>query len=103
MDDLANGLRICVIGLFHEVDIGSTLPVWKCTACEKIHVGKSVEDIRSKTKHSGNTYILMRHGEADQNIKLGISCHVDAQIILLHVVCSKLNSLVNHLPIRKST
>lgn len=57
---------------------GAPLPVWKCTACEKIHVGKSVEDIRSKTKHSGNTYILMRHGEADQNIKLGISCHVDA-------------------------
>jgi isoleucyl-tRNA synthetase len=47
----------------------SPLPIWKCKSCkEKIFVS-SIEDLKSKTKKSGNKYLAMRHGESESNIK----------------------------------
>ena len=43
---------------------GTPLPVWTCEKCEKRHVIGSLEDLKKKTKKSGNKYFVMRHGEA---------------------------------------
>ncbi|ETB63929.1 TPA: isoleucine--tRNA ligase [Candidatus Nomurabacteria bacterium] len=47
---------------------GTPLPVWKCEKCNKIEVIRSLEDLKNKTKKSGNKYFVMRHGEADNNL-----------------------------------
>ena len=50
---------------------GTPLPVWQSEdATERLVVG-SVEELKERTKRSGNTYFAMRHGEAEQNT-LGI-------------------------------
>ncbi|MFH1608647.1 MAG: class I tRNA ligase family protein [Patescibacteria group bacterium] len=48
---------------------GSPLPVWHCDKCEKIEVIGSVQDLKDKAKKSGNKYFVMRHGEAENNLK----------------------------------
>ncbi len=48
---------------------GSPIPVWKCEKCGKIKVVGSIEDIKKNIKKSGNVYFMMRHGEAEQNIR----------------------------------
>ncbi|MEK7175238.1 MAG: class I tRNA ligase family protein, partial [Patescibacteria group bacterium] len=46
----------------------SPLPIWKCQKCEKnIFIG-SLEELKNKTKKSGNNYFIMRHGEAENNV-----------------------------------
>lgn len=46
---------------------GTPLPVWQCTSCKKIEVIGSIADLKAKTKKSGNTYTVMRHGVSDSN------------------------------------
>lgn len=48
---------------------GTPLPVWVCESCKKIEVIGSISDLKEKTKKSGNTYLLMRHGKTDTNLK----------------------------------
>ncbi len=52
---------------------GSPLPVWTCEKCKKVEVVGSVEDLKAKTKKSGNQYFVIRHGETDSNLKGKIS------------------------------
>ena len=52
---------------------GSPLPVWTCDRCKKVEVIGGVEDLKNKTKKSGNRYFVMRHGEAENNV-LNIYC-----------------------------
>ena len=48
---------------------GTPLPVWECSKCEhKIVVG-SLDDLNSHRADEPTTLILMRHGEAESNIK----------------------------------
>ncbi|MBK5215366.1 MAG: class I tRNA ligase family protein [Candidatus Pacebacteria bacterium] len=56
---------------------GTPLPVWECEECKKIEVLGSVNDIKSKTKKSGNKYIVMRHGETDCNVRGEVSSVVN--------------------------
>ncbi|MDD3662982.1 MAG: class I tRNA ligase family protein, partial [Candidatus Pacebacteria bacterium] len=49
---------------------GTPLPVWECDKCHEKEVIGSIEDLKSKTKKSGNRYFVMRHGEAESNIKV---------------------------------
>ncbi len=56
---------------------GSPLPVWICDGCEKVEVIGSVEDLKSKTKKSGNKYLVMRHGETECNLRGEISSTVN--------------------------
>ncbi|MEK7459536.1 MAG: class I tRNA ligase family protein [Patescibacteria group bacterium] len=51
---------------------GTPLPIWECSKCEKRHVVGSLEELKNKTKKSGNKYFVMRHGEAENNIKGGV-------------------------------
>ncbi len=46
---------------------GTPLPVWECVACKKRDVIGSVEELKEKTKKSGNKYFVMRHGGAESN------------------------------------
>ncbi len=48
---------------------GTPLPVWVCDECNKKEVIGSISQLKSKTKKSGNKYFMMRHGEADHNVK----------------------------------
>lgn len=56
---------------------GTPLPVWECKSCKKIDVIGSIEEIKQKTKKSGNKYFVMRHGEAESNIKGIISSKIE--------------------------
>lgn len=48
---------------------GTPLPLWNCESCKKVHAIGSIEELKSKTKKSGNQYFVMRHGETDANLK----------------------------------
>lgn len=50
---------------------GTPIPIWR-NEDEEIFVAGSLDDIRKKTKNT-NTYHLMRHGEADHNVKKFLS------------------------------
>ena len=47
----------------------SPIPVWKCAKCGKDTFVNSVEDLKNKTKKSGNKYFVMRHGLSVANVK----------------------------------
>ena len=47
----------------------SAMPIWKCEKCKEVKVVGSIEDIKNNVKKSGNKYFVMRHGEAEQNVK----------------------------------
>lgn len=51
----------------------SPLPIWKDRTGEVIVIG-SLEELKEKTKKSGNTYLVMRHGESEKNIRGIVSC-----------------------------
>ena len=48
---------------------GTPLPLWQCVDCKKYEVVSGVEDLKIKTKKSGNKYFVMRHGESESNLK----------------------------------
>ena len=48
---------------------GTPLPVWICESCKQFDVIGSLEELQNKTKKSGNTYLVMRHGESESNVK----------------------------------
>jgi isoleucyl-tRNA synthetase len=56
---------------------GTPLPVWICEACKKVDVLGSIEDLKAKTKKSGNQYFVARHGEAISNVKMVIDSRGD--------------------------
>jgi isoleucyl-tRNA synthetase len=50
------------------------LPIWKHEKTGEVSVFGSLEELRAHTKKSGNTYFVMRHGEAENNVREVISC-----------------------------
>lgn len=48
---------------------GAPIPVWKCGNCGHIEVAGSLKDVRAQSVRSGNAYFVMRHGEAESNVK----------------------------------
>ena len=59
---------------------GTPLPVWTCDKCKKIEVIGSIEDLKFKTKKSGNKYFVMRHGEFFGNTKEIIEDRTDEDL-----------------------
>lgn len=47
---------------------GAPLPVWKCNKCGKVEAFGSVDELRGRTRGT-NTYFVMRHGEAETNVR----------------------------------
>ncbi|MFA4975472.1 MAG: class I tRNA ligase family protein [Candidatus Paceibacterota bacterium] len=58
---------------------GTPLPVWECASCKKREVLGSLEEIKQKTKKSGNKYFVMRHGEAESNTLNVVSANINFQ------------------------
>ena len=56
---------------------GTPLPVWQSADGGEQLVVDSVEMLKAHTKKSGNTYFVMRHGEAEENIKHVVSSGAD--------------------------
>jgi len=52
---------------------GAPLPVWRCGECKEIKVIGSLKELQKHVHKSGNTYIAMRHGEAESNVSNHIS------------------------------
>ena len=59
----------------------SPLPIWKSDS-GKIMFVSGLEDLRSKTKKSGNKYFLMRHGEGTHNTSKIASTGLDSTATL---------------------
>jgi isoleucyl-tRNA synthetase len=59
----------------------SPLPIWKSNDGKVMLIG-SIEEMRAKTKKSGNRYVLMRHGEALSNVKGFVNREIDANNVL---------------------
>lgn len=59
----------------------SPLPIWKDKE-GKVHVIGSLEELKARTRKSGNKYFAMRHGEADSNVASTISAGVDDAVHL---------------------
>jgi isoleucyl-tRNA synthetase len=73
---------------------GTPLPIWTSTDGEKIVVD-SVDTLKKYSKKSGNTYTIMRHGEAQHNIEKVWSCTpgnndalTDWRHLVLETVCA---------------
>jgi isoleucyl-tRNA synthetase len=47
---------------------GTPLPIWKCEKCDAIEVVGGLRDL-DKLRYSRNNFFLMRHGEAEHNLK----------------------------------
>ncbi|MEJ0053637.1 MAG: class I tRNA ligase family protein [bacterium] len=64
---------------------GTPLPVWRSENGEEQVVIGSIEELKARTKKSGNTYFVIRHGEAENNVKNILSsvfpgtCHLTEQ------------------------
>lgn len=55
----------------------SPLPIWKEKGGSRLMVVGSLKELREKTKKSGNTYFVMRHGEAQANAVQVLDSHRD--------------------------
>ncbi len=55
---------------------GAPLPVWVCSSCDARFVAGSRAELALKTKRSGNRYLVMRHGEAEHNLKNIVSSKI---------------------------
>lgn len=58
---------------------GAPLPVWKCEKCKEVKVIGSLEEIKQEIKKNGsqNRYLVIRHGEADNNVQNILSSQSD--------------------------
>jgi isoleucyl-tRNA synthetase len=56
----------------------SPLPIWKSESGKLLFV-PSVEELKQKTKKSGNAYYVMRHGETENNLKGIVSSNVNSE------------------------
>lgn len=55
----------------------SPLPIWK-TSDGEVRVLGSIEELKKLAKKSGNKYFLMRHGEAENNVKRVVSVSLNS-------------------------
>ncbi len=46
---------------------GTPLPVWRCAECESMHTIGSIDELLERSRSSGNTYTVLRHGESISN------------------------------------
>lgn len=59
---------------------GAPIPVWQCEKCNTREVIGSRADLLKRTKKSGNTYLVMRHGEAESNVRGIVSSKIEGSI-----------------------
>ena len=47
---------------------GAPLPIWRCEKCKNVEVVNSIDDLRNKTDQKITKFILLRHGESENNV-----------------------------------
>jgi isoleucyl-tRNA synthetase len=52
---------------------GTPLPVWNCEKCHEMEVIGSIADLKARAPKAKNNFIVMRHGQAENNISGMIS------------------------------
>jgi isoleucyl-tRNA synthetase len=57
---------------------GAPIPVWRNKAAGTYEVLGSLDEIKARAKRSGNTYLIMRHGEAESNVAGVVNCDKDS-------------------------
>ena len=82
---------------------GTPLPLWNCESCKKIHAIGSIEELKSKTKKSGNQYFVMRHGQAESNVLNILSTSINSQHKLTDIGRSSVLDAVEFLKDKKIT
>lgn len=55
----------------------SPLPIWKCDKCQEIKVVGGISEFNTATKKSKNNFFVVRHGEAENNVKQIVSSSPD--------------------------
>lgn len=58
----------------------SPLPIWKHEKTGEVHVIGSLEELKQYTKTSGNSYVVMRHGEAENNTRDILDSNVNSTL-----------------------
>ena len=53
---------------------GAPIPVWRNSKSGALQTLGSIDELLSHTKRSGNTYFVMRHGQARSNVESIINC-----------------------------
>ncbi len=48
---------------------GAPLPVWRHTKTKQVKVAGSIDELLAMVRRSGNRYFVMRHGEAQSNVR----------------------------------
>ena len=48
---------------------GAPIPVWQCEQCESRRVIGSFDELKKIQKNRGNTFVVMRHGQSENNAK----------------------------------
>ena len=56
---------------------GTPLPVWRCETCKKWKAIGSIKELKERALTSGNKYFIMRHGEAETNVKNITNCDLN--------------------------
>ncbi len=60
---------------------GTPLPVWRCDpqagGCGKLEVIGSIEELSTRAASSGNRYLMMRHGESENNVARILSSNIE--------------------------
>lgn len=76
---------------------GAPLPVWECESCPRKSVIESIEKLRTHTKHSGNTYFVVRHGESEGNTRDAVSMQNDEGDVLTEAGRDQVRSLAGRM------
>ena len=63
---------------------GATIPVWKCQSCDEVKVVGSAAELPGWPKYK-NKYVIMRHGEADHNVKDVMACLPETPETISHL------------------
>lgn len=59
---------------------GAPIPVWECKTCSSREVFASKKELSERTKKSSNTYLVMRHGQAESNAKGIVNSKIDTSV-----------------------
>lgn len=57
---------------------GTPLPIWESNSGKRLVIG-TLTELKEKIKTSGNTYFVMRHGQAENNVRRIVSSKVEGQ------------------------
>jgi isoleucyl-tRNA synthetase len=80
---------------------GAPLPIWRNERTGEYQVLGSLAELKARVKKSGNTYLLMRHGEAASNLGLLISADKQANDPLTEKGIEQVNVAARNLSDKK--